>query len=180
MKKGFSVGEMLVTLIIVGVVAAMTIPALKTTNTKALKALYKSAYNNVETVINELINDITIYPSGEFINNTFCSNFFGKVNTIGTVNCANTFTSTIPGSPNAVTSNGMRWYNMDNDFGTDTCPDSASGECIKISIDIDGAGKGLNSENADDESRDILHVFIFKTGKVSVQSGTKEAEYLTQ
>ncbi len=179
-KKGMSFGEMLAALMIIGIVAAMSIPVLKNTNIRNLKTLYKAAYNNLETVINELINDISIYPSGEFTNNTFCANFFAKVNTIGGVSCSNAFTSTIPGSPNAITSNGMRWYNMQKDFGTDACPDGLSGNCIKVSIDVDGAGKGVNDNTASDDVRDILDVYIFDTGKITVPSGSKEAEYLTQ
>jgi len=179
-KKGMSFGEMITALAIMGILSAVTIPLILNSNSKNLKTLYKAAYSNVESVINELINDISLYPTGEFTNNTFCANFFAKVNTIGAVSCANTFTSTIPGSPNATTSNGMRWYNMDNDFGTDTCPDGATGNCVKISIDVDGAGKGANSDSVSDDNRDILDVYIFDTGKITVPSGSKEEEYLTQ
>ena len=184
MKKGFSTAEMLVAMMIVGLIAALTIPAIKQTNSNAVKTLYKSAYTNVETVVNELINDVSLYKHGQFGNNQFCANFFSKVNTIGytAANCTNTFDSTIPpatDAPNAVTTNGMRWYNMDNDFG-EACPDGASGYCVKVSIDVDGAGKGVNSNTASDENRDILDIYIFKTGKLSVPAGSKEAEYLTQ
>ena len=178
MKRGFSIAEMFVSLAIIGILSALTIPLIIQSTSSNTKVLYKAAYKNVESVINELINDVTLYPSGEFINNTFCSNFFAKINTIGTVNCANTFTAAIPDTQNVVTSNGMRWYNIDNDFGTDACPGGASGSCVKISIDVDGAGKGINLNSGDD--KDILDIYIFQTGKITVPSGTKEEEYLTQ
>ncbi|OGI00562.1 MAG: hypothetical protein A2Y25_07650 [Candidatus Melainabacteria bacterium GWF2_37_15] len=180
-KKGFSMGEMLVTMMVIGLIAALTIPSITQTKSNALKTLYKSAYTNMETIVNELINDVSLYPSGQFGNNTFCANFFSKVNTVGytAANCANTFNAVIPGTPNATTTNAMRWYNMDNDFG-ETCPDGASGYCVKISIDVDGAGKGVNSRVASDEQRDIFDIYIFSTGKLTVPAGSKEAEYLTQ
>lgn len=186
MKKGFTLAEMLVALAVIGVIAALTIPIITNTNSKNLKTLYKSVYTNAQIVINELINDISLYPSGELSNNTFCANFFSKVNTINysSENCSNTFSpDTVPDFPNAVTSNGMRWYGMHEDFAD--CPTTYSGlglpagNCIKVSIDINGPGKGTNNPATDDDSRDILHMYIYDTGKITVPSTSKEYEYLT-
>jgi len=178
MKKGFSFGEMLTTMIVMGVLIAITIPIIITSASSNHKPLYKAGFKKVEEVVTELINDVAIYPSGEFVNNTFCSNFFVKVNTIGTTSCANTFTAVIPNTPNAVTTNGMKWYNMDNDFIFGDCPTGAvaGDECIKISVDINGE-KGKNTNSGTD--KDILDIYIFKTGKITIEPGGDEETYLT-
>ncbi len=173
MKKGLSLGEMLVSLFILGVVSALTIPMITQTISNQNKPLFRSAFNNVNSVVNELINDISIYPSGEFSNSTLCGNFFDKVNTIGTIDC--TGPSSAPDTPNAITANGMKWYFFEKNFGTATCPDGASGSCIKISVDING-DKSPNSTTASD--KDILDIYISQTGKVTVPSGSAEAGYL--
>ncbi len=177
MKKGFSFGEMLATIVVIGIIAALSIPILFQSTDSKIKTLYKSAFKNVETVINEIINDVSMYPSGEFGNNKFCANFFSKVNTIGYTsgNCLNTFGSTFPPSadkPNAVTTNGMRWYNMENDFESANCPSGETGECIRIRVDVTGS----DGNNTDDE--DILDIYIFKTGKITVESGSIEESFL--
>ena len=178
MKKGFSLAEMMVALAVMGIIAAVTIPIISNTNSKNLKTLYKSAYTNTQIVINELINDISLYPKGEITDGTLCSNFFAKVNTITTASCSS---STIPGTPNFTTSNGMRWYGMDANFSD--CPtmdvDLPAGDCIKVSIDVDGEGKGRNSNDAPHDTRDILNFYIYNTGKITVpyDSDDVDVEY---
>ena len=173
MKKGLSLGEMMVTLIIIGVISALTIPMITQTINNQDKPLFKAAFNNVNSIVNELINDISIYPNGEFSNNTFCDNFVDKVNTIGSIDC--TGPSVIPGTPNAITTNGMKWYNLEDDFVSTTCPAGVSGSCIKVSVDING-DKSPNSTTASD--KDILDIYISNTGKVTVESSSTESGYL--
>ncbi len=177
MKKGFSFGEMLATIIVIGIICTLSIPILTQSTSNKVNIPYKAAFQNVETVINELINDVSIYPSGEFIDNTFCANFFGKMNTIGytSANCVNTFGSTFPPAadkPNAVTTNGMKWYNVEEDFSSANCPSGDPGECIRIKVDVNGS----NGDNTDDI--DILDIYIFNTGKVTVESTSTEESIL--
>ncbi|HSA07051.1 MAG TPA: hypothetical protein P5556_07705 [Candidatus Gastranaerophilales bacterium] len=175
MKKAFSLGEMLITLFVIGMISALTIPIVTQSIISSYKPVFKSAFQSVEQVVNELINDISVYPSGEFSNNTFCENFFSKTNTIGEIYCSNTFDSVIPTEPNASTTNGMKWYNMDNDFEEDQCPTGTTGECVKISVDINGSN-GRNSTTGTD--KDVFDIYIFKTGKITVEPGSVEAGYL--
>lgn len=179
MKKAFTLAEMLVTLSIIAVVAALTMPVIMNTNSSNLKALFKAAYTNTQVVVTELINDVSIYPSGEFTDGTLCSNFFSKVTTVGSYDCTG---STVVSDPNGITNNGMRWYGLDANFSD--CPtmnaNLPAGNCIAVTVDVDGEGKGLNDPSASDDSRDILKFYIYDTGKVTVPSGTQEYTYLTQ
>ncbi|NLF83252.1 MAG: type II secretion system protein [Candidatus Gastranaerophilales bacterium] len=175
MKKGFTIAEVLVTLTILGVIATLTIPVVTQSMSAQYKQLYKAAFQNVESIVSELINDTALYPNGEFTTNAdFCKHFAEKVNTIGydSDNCdGDSFTTNPPDSPNFVTTNGMKWYIMDVDdrFET-TCPDSvspANDTCLHIYVDVNGS-KGKNTNTGADTQRDILGIFVSKTGKLYV------------
>jgi len=173
MKKGFTLAELMIVLLIMGVVASLTIPTLlKNVSSNNNRILFKSAYKLVETTVNDEISDISLYPTGTF-DSTFCTNFFSNLNTIGTVNCA---ASTLPtasteGTPNATTSNGMRWYGFNTALAqtafaiNDTTP-------LTVSVDIDGL-KGKHTPNID-----VFQINVFRTGKVNV-TGTTETNYLS-
>jgi prepilin-type N-terminal cleavage/methylation domain-containing protein len=169
MKNAFTLAEMMVVLVIIGVVAAITIPQLNKNMGDNNKILFKSTYKLVETAVNELASDIALYPAGELVNtlenNRFSNDFSNKLNTIGVVNnliVSNYATRT----PNFVTSNGMAWYgfNLVNNFYQDPA---------NIWIDIDGKDKGKNILHDD-----VMEILVYKSGKVGV-IGTNEINYLT-
>lgn len=188
MKKGFSLAEMLVVLAIMGVLITLTISTIKQTSEKSMKTLYKAAYHNVETVVDELINDTALYPAGEFTDNSLCEHFFDKVNYVGAFICTAPSVPAASGDTNTfsgTTSNGMRWYFMQDAFKPDYCYDptaaATNGDaCIHIYVDVNGA-KGKNTYNdANPDNNDILSIYVFKTGKIAVEPNTPEATYLTQ
>jgi prepilin-type N-terminal cleavage/methylation domain-containing protein len=168
MKKGFTLVELLITLMLVAVVIAITIPvmtnAISATSLRSNITLYKSAFKTAETIVGDLTSDLSLYPTGSLTNSTsagyFCNNFSAKLNTIGTVACNST--ASIPGTPNFTTTNGMRWYGLYNTFASNTT----------ISVDIDGAGKGKNTSRVD-----ILQIIITDQGKMSSPTGN-ETDYL--
>ena len=59
--KAFTLGEVLVTLLIVGVIAAMLIPTLKNIQPDRQKLMFKKAYTTVERIVTELVNDDYLY-----------------------------------------------------------------------------------------------------------------------
>ena len=161
MKKGFSLAELMIVLVVAGTIAALTIPVIVRDFSDTDKILYKSAFKLVESVVSELVSDLSLYPTGE-LSNTFCTNFKNKVNTIGTPDCT---TSLIPGTPNVTTTNGMRWYGF---TGT-----MFSADPVILKVDVNGPSKGNNVDG-----EDILQIQVYKSGKVSAPDGT-EANYLT-
>jgi len=182
MQKAFTLAETLITMAVIGIIMALSIPAvIQSTNDTG--PLFKKAYNTVEEVVGELINDTAVFPYGEFEDNQFCNAFFSKVNTVGYVasNCGNTFVSTIPGTPVATTTNSMRWYGIQSNFTTANCDTANTGiditgtpaanTCIKISVDINGVNKGANTAS-EVANKDIYTIYVTKVGKVTVETST--------
>ena len=184
MKKAFSLAEVLVTLTIIGIIAGVTIPIVSQSFQSNDKLLYKKAEQTVEKVIEYIMADDTLSPDGK-LDNTFCNKFVSQINTNGDVNCNS---SSVPGSPNLITTNGMRWYGLE-DVGTstftsakcDTVPGLTGGlsNCMKIEVDINGVGKQPNSNDYDTPNTDILKVYVTDIGKVGTPPGI-ESTYLSE
>lgn len=80
-KKGFTLAETLITLVVLGVIAAVLIPTIMNVAPDNNKVMFKKAYSTLERTVSELINDETKYPAG-----TSWSNDGGTTN----YNCADT------------------------------------------------------------------------------------------
>lgn len=164
MKKGFSLVEVLLAIVIMGVVMAVVMPIIAPIAENNNKTLYKSAFKTVESVVSDIVSDMTLYPSGNMYNATdttyFCNNFVSKLNLISTADCT---TSTVPGTPNFITTNGMRWYGFNGLNFTSNAT---------LQVDIDGQGKGKNTAG-----RDILRIEVNDQGKVVPPTGN-ETNYL--
>ncbi len=183
MKKGFSLAELMVAMVVAGTIAALTIPVLMGGVQNNYDVLFKAAFRTVEQVVHEQTNDLSEFPNGLLDNNAvggnqhFCQDFRARVNTLdgagGVVGCDGT-NSVVAGSPSFVTTNGMRWYGFEDAFdveGTDTS------KSIRVSVDIDGASRGPNSTAG--ANRDIFEIKIFETGRVTA-TGALETTFLTQ
>lgn len=170
MKKGYTMAEALVTLVIIGTLTAITIPLIKTVISNN-DVLYKTAFQITEKVLADLTQDLTLYPTGDLSApsaNNFCTNFAARVNTIGTVNCTNTPTVQ---TPSFTTVNGMRWFIGQAAIANFSVQNSAT-----IWVDLNGT----NPPNSDTgENRDIFLIHVSKTGKVTA-SGATEIGYLSQ
>jgi len=134
------------------------------------KIMYKAAYKLTGDVVTELIHDQITYnlgtlTDGNTTSHDFCNNFLTRVNTIGTTNCT---ASTIPGSPNFITSNGMRWYGFEQDF--DAFPANST---LSFRVDVNGVSKGNNTNTTD-----ILEIDVKSDGNVSRPTGGFEQQYI--
>ncbi len=63
MKKGFTLQELLITLGIIGVVAALIAPAISNLFPNQHKTKYMKAYNTMTKVIDEMIDDEDLFPA---------------------------------------------------------------------------------------------------------------------
>lgn len=128
-RRAFTLAETLITLAVIGIIAAMVVPEIMKTSPDTNVILFKKAYSTIETVISNMINDESIYPSLSIdtvanvprgFNNTaavangtankFCYYLADQMDTIGTVTCPTTAVSTIPPAKSFTTTDGIDWY----------------------------------------------------------------------
>ena len=127
--KGFSLGDALIAMAVIGALALILLPSYKAVNPDKSEALHKKATFIVERVVNELVTDEYLYPSGGeysgFSNTSgvtlngenhtgitkFCTLFTSRLNLKpGTeVNCTS-------GNISATSAEGIDWYIPISDF----------------------------------------------------------------
>lgn len=157
-KKGFTLAEVMVTLGILGVLAAIIIPAVMNVSPDTNRVMLKKAYSTLEKSVSNLINDDAAYPGDvtqsiggvtvpagfNNLNTTgtttpggqdkFCYLFVQQLNTVGTVN----YTANSCGF---TTTDGIHW-NIWDSFAL-----NGTGGAI-IGIDVNGA-KPPNCQRTD-------------------------------
>jgi len=134
-KKGFTLSEVMVTMGILGILAAIIIPAVTKLTPDNNKVMFKKAYYTAEKAVSDLINDDSLYPSSSIANTTdttpivgvqqgffntvatgmglpasndkFCYFFSQRLNTVS-ANCTN---ATVAGVPayTFTTTDGVVW-----------------------------------------------------------------------
>ncbi len=137
-KKGFTLSEVLVTLGVLSVLAAIIIPAVINVTPDTKKVMFKKAYFSLEEAVSKLINDDTNYPeltsfsggdckidditvqcgfhntdiAGSLVpagQDKFCYLLSENLNTIGTVDCATTSVKANSSNWSFSTTDGIRW-----------------------------------------------------------------------
>lgn len=128
-KKGFTLSEALITLVVLGIIAAVLVPAITKQAPDKNKIMFRKAYNTLQQAVSVLINDDANYPSTQTIqipastgiyyqkgfnyttqasgtNLKFCSLLSDLMNTTISANCpATNATGQIP----FTTSDGITW-----------------------------------------------------------------------
>lgn len=91
-KNGYTMAEVLITLGIIGIVAAMVVPTVMNTLPSNNKAMFKKAHLTIEQVVSNLVNDDTNYPASSTMMLADSSVWpRGLNNTTATTNTANKF-----------------------------------------------------------------------------------------
>lgn len=203
MKKGFTLAEMLMTVSIVAVVAAVTLPVLKNVLPNQEMAMFKKAYYITERSVAEMINDDDLYPEPEagekpYLGNTarveykgeeyggtgneknkFCELFAARLNRASAVDCS------VPATGAA----GLSFKNGKNPTGTLTTTDgvvwilpisefSSATAIQRIYVDVNGNKKPNCFYNPSTcKKPDRFTINLYQDGRVMV-TGTMEREYL--
>lgn len=158
-KKGFTLAEVMITLGILGVLAAIIIPAVANVSPDVSRVMFKKAYSTLEKTVSNMINDDTSYPS-EMTGTTtdtgrsvaqglyydtdvsgiskFCSLFSQSVNTVGNVDCTMTGASAAA-TPAFTTSDGIDWYLLGTTLSHDV--PLADNTYKLIVVDVNGSKK---------------------------------------
>ena len=140
MKKAFTLSEALVTLAIIGVLAAILIPVISTVRPDKDKISYKKALYSMQSAVSNAM-DSTVYSIAansaaywrdqNISDEDFCRSVADSLNTAGTINCSNSGytkcssepdgTPRGPGgscysSPNFITTDGIRYWGLEGKF----------------------------------------------------------------
>ena len=116
MKKGFTLAEVLITLVIIGIVAMITIPTVNNIVPDKDKQTYNKAVYTTNSAIKVVGEEqIGMYSRLRWADpivpeNAFCEYFSDAVNTSGKVNCSSTSTYL---NPNFVTTDGIRFWGLE-------------------------------------------------------------------
>lgn len=181
MKKGFSLAEVLIALAIVGILSALMVSVAQMNSGNIVKVEYKNAFNMASQAVTDIISNYTAFPNGNLTNYSttssgdygtltyaFCNTFQNDINIIpGTYTACSTASATSAvsggasttysslGTPNFITTNGMKWYGFELDFTPAT-----GGSGVKV-VWVDVDGKGVN----------VFPIQISATGHVTPVSG---------
>lgn len=158
-KSGFTLAETLITLGIIGVVAAITIPTIVSLSPNKTKIMLRKAYLTIEQIIPKMINDEVNYPANRTVivgghlypmgfnyttattngtANKFCYFFTDNLNTIGTITCP------VSGSwattrQMATTTDNMAWfYNGSTSSEVGAFPVDPTKYYTSVIVDVNG------------------------------------------
>lgn len=151
-KKAFTFAELMISLVIVSVVAALLYPAITKYSPNTNKPLFQAAYRTLATAVGEIANTSNVNSIGGVANNAhgLCINFCNKVNIVPEGNVDDTC-NTLCSDNEITTTNGMRWR-----F------DQPAGGNFRVSVDVNASNNNLNSANQDNR------VFNFQTNGQSL------------
>ncbi len=136
MKKAFTLSEALITLAILGVLAAILIPVInnvrpdkdRITYKKALYSMQGAVSNAMDSTLYSMAANSAAYWKDDNIGDSdFCLAVADALNTSGRVNCTTSGYSCSSGtggscyeSPNFITTDGIRYWGLEGKFTGDT------------------------------------------------------------
>lgn len=188
MKKGFTIAETVLTMAILGVIAAVTIPIINDAQPNKDIVMYNKALSTMQTAVGEIINksfdiaidaDVSVYNPEDFLANipskNICMQLAANLNTKGEIKCNQSEAEMSYDSPDFVTTDGLKFWHVggpDDWFfaGGDGIDD------ILVDYELTDADKKRrlkarypNNKNKEWTEADYgLRIGIHKDGKVSI------------
>ena len=174
MKKkfaGFTLTEVLITLFILGIVAAVTIVTLRNVIPEDYTYTSKKASVTLSEGVKTMLDDDRKYAQKEFVGGEqFCRNYTGLFKTGGTIDCGQNVVindlereaaagiprdSELYNRANLTTTNNEVWWGLTQRFNGD--------EPIRVLTDVNGPNKGRNILG-----EDIVALDLYKNGKIGI------------
>lgn len=131
MKKAFTLSEALITLAILGVLAALLIPVLDNARPDKDKITYKKALYTMQSAVSNAM-DSTVYTiaanssaywaDDNVTDETFCLEIAGSLNLHGESNCSGPWGGNSYSSydhPNFITTDGIRYWGLEGKIATE-------------------------------------------------------------
>ena len=195
MKKGFTLAEVLVTMAVIAVVGAITLPIMTRIKPNEEVIMLKKAYYLIGRTVNELINDDEFYPddgqqgdNGGFSNTSlaqyhghtvqgiskFCELFAFRMNVQGAVQCENPTDGFADGQPpvgNFTSTDGMVWIVPIGDFASGIAPNGDGTNIAQtIWVDVNGnKGSNCSSGNNNCDRPDRFPIAVDRWGRIYVE-----------
>ena len=187
-KKGFTVSEVMVTLVLVGVLAGILVPQIMNMRPSTEKVMFRKAYSTIETAVSELINNLAAYPvvmddsvdtpservEQGFHNqdmtsattnipagtvNKFCYLLSQQLNIVGSAACTDPNTNTF------TTSDGIAWtvYTPTPPF-----PMSSTDYSTLITVDVNGQNADGTAKLPNCSTKALINPAVSKCASANV------------
>ena len=196
---GFTVAELLIVIIIIGILAVLTICAILGAQPDKNKTLFKKAYSVTEKTVSELVNDETLYPYNPnklgFINDVrvqipgekegeltekdnadikFAQLFIDKLNIIPDKD--GKFPNPKDNPVKFRTADGIDWEIYQRGFDENgKTPVSDTSHWKLIRVDVNGAKKAPNTDDGEkDPKKDIFIMRVCFDGKMGLDTRAKK------
>ena len=153
MKKAFTLSEALITLGIIGILAAVVLPVINNVRPDKDKITYKKALFNMQSAVSTAMES-SVYPmaansaaywkDSNIGNADFCTAVADSLNTSGRVDCTS---ASSYDNPNFITTDGIRYWGLEGKFNGDTrdiCVDKkmSGSEYTSVTAKRSNAGSG--------------------------------------
>lgn len=156
MKKGFTIAETVITVAILGVIAAVTIPVLNKTQPNKDVVMYNKALYTIQNAVSQVAErsfeiaasqegyDVSEYEPDKFLENiparVVCREIANVLNVSGQVNCNQNGSYE---NPNFITTDGMRFWGIGHgsNFTGKANPGDNDGEGIDMDYNLTEADK---------------------------------------
>lgn len=135
MRKAFTLSEALVTLAIIGVLAAILIPVIDNVRPDKDKITYKKALYSMQNALSNAMdssifataaNSAAYWKDPSIGPSAFCEEIANSLNTTGSINCTPATNSSYS-DPNFITTDGIRFWGFEGNF-----PDSSDNRTIYV------------------------------------------------